>query len=91
MILGLNENTIFLSIKTVNVCPISLDQFYIVTYYSKWAKTSWTYNRGERIGAKSLKGKRQEVKSRERQVNQDKNIQKKRIILRLAQFSQGTH
>ena len=26
-----------------NVCPKSLDPFYIVTYYIKWVKTSWTY------------------------------------------------
>ena len=24
------------------VCPTSIDPFYIVTYYTKWATTSWT-------------------------------------------------
>ena len=27
----------------VTVCPRSLDPLYIVTYYIKWVKTSWTY------------------------------------------------
>ena len=26
----------------VTVCPRSLDQFYIVSYYMKWVNTSWT-------------------------------------------------
>ena len=26
------------------VCPRSSDPFYVVTYYIKWATTSWTYN-----------------------------------------------
>ena len=25
------------------VCPGSSDPFYIVTYYTKWVTTSWTY------------------------------------------------
>ena len=28
---------------TYAVCPRSLVPFYIVTYYIKWLKTSWTY------------------------------------------------
>ena len=27
------------------VCPRSLDPFFILTYYMKWAKTSWTFSR----------------------------------------------
>ena len=27
-----------------NVCPRSLDTFYIVSFYIKWVKTSWTYS-----------------------------------------------
>ena len=26
------------------LCPRSLDQFYIVCYYRRWVKTSWTYS-----------------------------------------------
>ena len=26
------------------VCPRSLDQFYLVSHYLKWGKTSWTYS-----------------------------------------------
>ena len=26
------------------MCPRSLDPFYIVAYYIKWAKTYWTYS-----------------------------------------------
>ena len=29
------------------IYPRSLDQFYIVTYYIKWVKTSGTYSRKE--------------------------------------------
>ena len=25
-----------------NICPRSLDPFYLVSYYIDWAKTSWT-------------------------------------------------
>ena len=28
----------------LSVCPRSLDQFYVLTCYKKWAKTSWTYS-----------------------------------------------
>ena len=27
------------------VCPRSLYQFYMVTFYIKWVKTFWTYNK----------------------------------------------
>ena len=26
------------------ICPISLDPFYIVSFYIKWGKTSWSYS-----------------------------------------------
>ena len=26
------------------ICPVSSDPFYIVTYYIKWVTTSWTYS-----------------------------------------------
>ena len=29
------------------VCPGSSDPFYVVTYYSKWVTTSWTYSNSE--------------------------------------------
>ena len=32
-------------VKATTVCPKGLDLFYIVTYYTKWVKTSWTYSR----------------------------------------------
>ena len=25
-------------------CPLSSDPFYIVSYYTKWVSTSWTYS-----------------------------------------------
>ena len=31
------------------ICPRSVDPFFIVTYYIKWIKTSWTYSTGVRI------------------------------------------
>ena len=32
------------SIRKSTICPRSLDPFNIVSYYVKWAKTSWTYS-----------------------------------------------
>ena len=37
-----------LEIVFFNVCPRSFDQFYVVTHYMKWVKTSWTYSTGLR-------------------------------------------
>ena len=37
------RNTVF-NLKTTTVCPGSSDPFYIVSYYVKWATTSWTYS-----------------------------------------------
>ena len=31
--------------KVFTVCPRSLDPCYIVSYYIKWVKTSWTYSK----------------------------------------------
>ena len=32
-----------LCLLVLNICLRSLVQFYIVSYYIKWVKTSWTY------------------------------------------------
>ena len=32
------------NIPQITVCTRYLDPFYVVTYYMKWAKTSWTYS-----------------------------------------------
>ena len=29
---------------SITLCPRSLDQFYVVSYYVKWVKTSWIKN-----------------------------------------------
>ena len=43
-----NNSPLFLSCFGVNLNPTdftrSIDSFYIVTYYIKWVKTSWTYS-----------------------------------------------
>ena len=40
------------NLKAATVCPRSLDPIYIVTYFTKWVKTSWTgsifFNRNNR-------------------------------------------
>ena len=39
--------------KIYTVCSKSLDPFYIVTYYIKWVKTSWTYSMTKKISWKN--------------------------------------
>ena len=28
--------------QVITVCPKSLELFYVISYYTKWVKTSWT-------------------------------------------------
>ena len=37
------------------VCPRSIEPFYIVTYYIKWVKTSWTNSSTHAAGEKYKK------------------------------------
>ena len=30
-------------ISEATICPRSSDPFYMISYYMKWGKTSWTY------------------------------------------------
>jgi len=36
------------------ICPRSNDPFFIVTYYIKWATTSWTHSSKADINARSI-------------------------------------